>query len=48
MKLFLTCSDADVMIRKVGTDEYYNEAIDVEGAPFTYEETDIPCERGGE
>lgn len=28
------------MIRKVGTDELYDEAIDIENAPFTYEETD--------
>ena len=33
-------SDQDVMIRKVGTDEVYIEAIDVENAPWTYEETD--------
>lgn len=26
-------------IRKVGTDEIYDEAIDVENAPFVYEET---------
>lgn len=29
-------------IHKVGTDEFYDSAIDVENAPFTYEETDIP------
>ena len=28
-------------IHKVDTDEYYDEAIDVEDAPFEYEETDI-------
>lgn len=32
-------SDQDVMIRKVDTDEVYDEAIDVENAPWTYEET---------
>lgn len=31
-------------IRKVGTSEIYDEAIDVEGAPFKYEETDEPIE----
>jgi hypothetical protein len=31
-----------LMIRKVGTDEIYDEAVDVESAPYTYEETDIP------
>lgn len=33
-------SDQDVMIRKAGTGEVYEEAIDVENAPWTYEETD--------
>ena len=33
-----------LMIHKIGTEEYYSEAIDVEGAPFTYEETDIPVD----
>jgi hypothetical protein len=32
------------MIRKVGTDEFYGEAIDVENAIFTYSETQIPIE----
>ncbi len=31
-------------IRKVGTDEFYTEAIDVENAPWSYVETDVPCE----
>ena len=31
-------------IHKVGTDEIYDEAIDVAGAPFAYEATDIPVE----
>lgn len=39
-----TYSDKGMQIRKVGTDEVYDEAIDVENAPFTYEETDIPIE----
>lgn len=29
------------MIHKIGTDEYYAEAIDVENAPFEYESTTI-------
>ena len=33
-----------LMIHKVGTDEFYDEAIDIENAPFKYEETDIPIE----
>ena len=44
VNLYRTYSDADMKIRKVGTDEVYDEAIDVEGASFTYEETDIPIE----
>lgn len=32
-------------IHKVGTDSYYNEAIDIENAPYKYEETDIPIEK---
>lgn len=42
--LYRTYSDADLKIRKVGTNEIYDEAIDIEGAPFTYEETDKPIE----
>lgn len=45
VKLYRTYSDADVCIRKVGTEEVYTEAIDVEGAPFVYEETDKPIEK---
>ena len=44
VNLYRTYSDADLKIRKVGTDEIYDEAIDIEGAPYTYEETDIPIE----
>lgn len=40
--LYRTYSDANLMIRKVGTEEVYSEAIDVENAPYTYEETDTP------
>ena len=39
-----TYSDQNLMIRKVGTEEIYSEAIDVENAPFTYKETDTPIE----
>lgn len=44
VRLIKRYSDKDVQIRKVGTDEIYDEAIDVEGAPFEYEETVIPKE----
>lgn len=40
VKLYLTKSDAGFYIRKIGTNEIYDEAIDVENAPFKYEETD--------
>jgi hypothetical protein len=39
VNLFRTYSDAGLMIRKVGTDEVYSEAIDIEGSGYTYEET---------
>ena len=37
--LFRTYSDKGLQIQKVGTDEVYEEAIDVENASYTYEET---------
>ena len=46
--LYRTFSDEGLQIRKVGTDEVYDEAIDVEYAPYTYEETDKPIEGGGD
>lgn len=39
-----TYSDTDMKIHKVGTNEIYDEAIDVVGNPFTYEETTEPRE----
>lgn len=39
VNLYKIYSDADFIIKKVGTDELYEEAIDVEDAPFEYEET---------
>ena len=44
VKLFKTYSDSGVKIRKVGTYEVYDDAIDIEGAPYIYEETDEPIE----
>lgn len=32
-------------IRKVGTDEIYDDAIDVEDAPYVYETTNVPIEK---
>lgn len=48
VNLFRTYSDEGMQIRKVGTDEVYDEAIDIENAPYTYEETDIRIEEGAE
>lgn len=45
VNLYRTYSDKGVQIRKVGTDEIYDEAIDVENATFAYEETDQALER---
>lgn len=38
--LYRTYSDTNHYIHKIGTDEIYEEAIDVESAPYTYEETE--------
>lgn len=39
VKLYRTYSDKGYTIQKVGTEEVYEEAIDVENAPYEYEET---------
>lgn len=39
VKLYRTYSDAGMMIRQNETGAEYAEAIDVEGATYTYEET---------
>lgn len=39
--LVKTYSDKGVMIRKIGTDELYSEAIDLKKFNREYEETDI-------
>ena len=44
VNLFRTYSDANLKIQKVGTDEVYDEAIDVQNAPYEYVETDIAIE----
>ena len=45
--LVKTYSDKWVMIRKIGTDELYSEAIDPQKFNRKYEETDIPIEQDG-
>ena len=44
VNLYRTYSDTGMRIRKVGANEIYDDAVDVEGSPYTYEETDIPIE----
>ena len=41
-------SDSGLMIRKVGTDEKYVEAIDLTTNEFKYEETDEPIQKSDE
>ena len=45
VNLFRTYSDENKYIRNVGTNEEYSEAIDIEGAPYKYEETDKEIEQ---
>ena len=40
VNLYKTYSDKGVYIKKQGTDEKYDEAIDVENSNYTYEETE--------
>lgn len=44
VKLYKSYSIEGFYIRKVGTEEVYAEAVDVEDAPFTYEETEEKIE----
>lgn len=44
VKLYRNYSDAGMMIRQTETGTEYAEAIDVEGASYTYEETSTPIE----
>ena len=46
--LVKTYSDNGMMIRKIGTDELYSEAIDPKRFNREYEETDIPIEQHDE
>ena len=39
VNLYRTYSDSNLMIRQVETGNVYTEAIDVENAAYTYEET---------
>ena len=44
VRLYRSYSDQNLYIQKVGTEEIYGEAIDVENAPYEYVETDKPIE----
>ena len=44
INLYRTYSDEKYKIRKIGTDEIYDEAIDIEGSVYRYEETDEKIE----
>lgn len=48
VKLYKTYSNEGYMIQKVGTNEVYEEAIDVESAPYQYRETDQKIEHENE
>lgn len=44
VNLYRTYSNENKYIKKVGTDEEYSEAIDIDGAPYEYVETDREIE----
>ena len=44
VKLYKTYSDENYRIQKVGTDEIYDKAIDVESSNYEYIETDEKIE----
>lgn len=44
VNLYKTYSDENYLIKKIGTDEIYDEAIDVETSNYTYEETNEKIE----
>ena len=46
VNLYKTYSDQNKYIRKVGTEEEYDIAIDIENASYTYEETGKEIESG--
>ena len=48
VKLYRTYSDENYKIRQIETDLVYDEAIDVENAVYTYEETEEKIETAEE
>lgn len=47
-RLKRTYSDSGKVIKKVGTEEFYSEAVDLITATFEYEETDKNIEKAEE
>lgn len=45
VSLYRSYSDQDLKIQKVGTNEIYDEAIDIETTNYQYVETDKPIEK---
>lgn len=41
INLYRTYSDSNLMIKQIETGNVYTEAIDVENAAYTYDETDM-------
>lgn len=48
INLYRTYSTDNLYIQKIGTDEIYDEAVDVENAHYEYEETDVLIEEESE
>jgi hypothetical protein len=48
VNLYRRYSDKGVMLLQKETGDMYGDPVDVEGAPFTYEETDILIDNGGD
>ena len=42
INLYRTYSDQNLIIRKIGTQEEYVDAIDIENTKYSYEETETP------
>ena len=40
INLYKVYSNEQFIIHKIGTEEYYEEVIDIENAPYEYEETE--------
>ena len=46
VNLYRTYSDKEVMLRQNETGILYSDPVDVDGAPFTYTETNIKINQG--